>query len=57
MYIEQDLKASSAKQIRLLKHERRLSQKKESEKEKKVRLSNSSMSHVQGFCLVYICSG
>ena len=57
MCIEQDLKVSSAKQIRLLKHERRLSQKKESEKEKKVRFSDISISHVQGFCLVYICSG
>ena len=24
---------------------------------KKVRLSNISLSHLQGFCLVYICSG
>ena len=57
MCIEQDLKVSSAKQIRLLKHQKRLSQKKESKKEEKVRLSNISMSHVQGFCLVYFCSG
>ena len=46
MCIEQDLKVSAAKQMRLLKHQRRLSQKKESEKEKKVPLSNICMSHV-----------
>ena len=57
MCIEQHLKGSSAKHIRLLKHQRRLSQKKKSEKEKKVLLSNVFMSHVQGFCLVYISSG
>ena len=52
MCIEQHMKVSSAEQVRLLKHQRRLSHKKENEKEKKLRLSNISMSHVQGFRIV-----